>query len=118
MNVQAGESIIDTQGTLALPPAAFAPRPKTMADTGLSAAFIGELIETHFHDAGVLTLPAFSQRCALAGPDSGRSTTRDALHESAIATQDCPDRAQSRPTSVQRNSSNVCPTLLHPAVGD
>ena len=45
-----------------------APRPKSVADTGLRFHLLSELVEKHLYDAGVLTLPALSRRSALAGP--------------------------------------------------
>jgi hypothetical protein len=45
-----------------------APRPRTLADTGLSRNFIAELIAKHLYNAGVLTLRQLSARIALAGP--------------------------------------------------
>ncbi len=45
-----------------------APRPKTIAETGLSSAFLGDLIEKHLYEAGVLTLGVMLKRTALAGP--------------------------------------------------
>ena len=47
--------------------AQLAPRPKTLAETGLSDNFTYELIAKHLYSAGVLTLHALSQRIALAG---------------------------------------------------
>ena len=43
------------------------PRPKTLAETGLSDNFTYELIAKHLYSAGVLTLHELSQRIALAG---------------------------------------------------
>lgn len=48
--------------------AAIAPRPKTVAETGLSLPFLGGLVEKHLNEAGVLTLGALLKRTALAGP--------------------------------------------------
>src|SRR5579863_8590344 len=45
-----------------------APRPKTIAETGLSLAFLGDLLEKHLFEAGVLTLGVMAKRTALAGP--------------------------------------------------
>ena len=45
-----------------------APRPKTVAETGLSLTFLGELLEKHLYEAGVLTLGAMIKRTGLAGP--------------------------------------------------
>lgn len=44
-----------------------APRPAVPADTGLSQAFLVELVSKHLAEAGVLDLGALSQRMALAG---------------------------------------------------
>lgn len=45
-----------------------APRPKTLAETGLSLSFLGDLLEKHLYEAGVLTLGTMARRLALAGP--------------------------------------------------
>jgi hypothetical protein len=45
-----------------------APRPKTVAETGLSLSFLGDLLEKHLFEAGVLSLGAMLKRLALAGP--------------------------------------------------
>jgi len=45
-----------------------APRPCTLADTGLSRNFLAELIAKHLYNAGVLTMRQLSERIALAGP--------------------------------------------------
>jgi hypothetical protein len=45
-----------------------APRPKTIAETGLSATFLGDLLEKHLFEGGVLTLGMMGKRSALAGP--------------------------------------------------
>ena len=50
------------------PFAALAPRPKTLADTGLSELFLADLVAKHLNEAGVLTLAQLSARTALAGP--------------------------------------------------
>jgi hypothetical protein len=47
--------------------AELAPRPGTVADTGLSQTFLGELIEKHLFDGGVLTIAALAKRTALTG---------------------------------------------------
>lgn len=47
--------------------AEIAPRPKTVAETGLSPTFLGELIEKHLFDGGVLTIAVLTRRCALSG---------------------------------------------------
>jgi hypothetical protein len=46
--------------------AILAPRPQTLAETGLSRHFIYELIAKHLYNAGVLTLHELSERLALA----------------------------------------------------
>jgi hypothetical protein len=48
--------------------AALAPRPKSVADTGLRLSLLCDLVEKYLYDAGVLTLPALGRRSALAGP--------------------------------------------------
>jgi hypothetical protein len=47
--------------------AQLAPRPRSLADTGLSESFTNELVAKHLYSAGVLTLHELSQRIALAG---------------------------------------------------
>ena len=44
-----------------------APRPKTVADTGLSEIFLGDLICKHLRVAGILDIEALSARLALPG---------------------------------------------------
>ncbi|MGH8570105.1 MAG: hypothetical protein ACREXU_19390, partial [Gammaproteobacteria bacterium] len=44
-----------------------APRPRTVADTGLSESLLQELVAKHLHDAGVLDLGDLASRTALAG---------------------------------------------------
>ena len=46
---------------------ALAPRPKSIAETGLNISLLCELVEKHLYSAGTLTLPAMSRRTALAG---------------------------------------------------
>ena len=45
-----------------------APRPKSIAETGLSMTFLADLLEKHLYEGGVLTLGAMIKRSALAGP--------------------------------------------------
>jgi len=45
-----------------------APRPRSMAETGLSRNMLEEVLVKHLHDAGVLDLQALVARTALAGP--------------------------------------------------
>ncbi|HEX8782940.1 MAG TPA: hypothetical protein VF764_06190, partial [Steroidobacteraceae bacterium] len=45
-----------------------APRPKTIAETGLTLSFLGDLLEKHLFEAGVLTMGAMVKRAACAGP--------------------------------------------------
>ena len=47
--------------------AGLAPRPRTIADTGLSESFLQELMAKHLHDAGILDLGELASRSALAG---------------------------------------------------
>src|SRR5690242_4878581 len=58
----------DQQEGLAVRAACAAPRPKNTAETGLSLTFLGDLLEKHLFEAGVLTLGAMGKRLALAGP--------------------------------------------------
>jgi hypothetical protein len=44
-----------------------APRPNSLAETGLSESFLGDLIVKHLLDGGVLTLADLTQRLALSG---------------------------------------------------
>jgi hypothetical protein len=48
--------------------ACIAPRPKTIAETGLSLTFLGDLFEKHLFEAGVLTVGVIVQRTGCAGP--------------------------------------------------
>lgn len=59
---------VDEEDTLVLRAACIAPRPKTIADTGFTTAFLGDLLEKHLFEAGTLTLGAMIKRTALAGP--------------------------------------------------
>jgi hypothetical protein len=64
-NVQSAAITTDTSIVDKL--AKLAPRPRTLAETGLSDHFTYELIAKHLYSAGVLTLHELSQRIALAG---------------------------------------------------
>jgi hypothetical protein len=44
-----------------------APRPQALADTGLSPAFVADLVAKHLLDGGVLTIAQLVQRLALSG---------------------------------------------------
>jgi len=44
-----------------------APRPKVLAETGLSASFVADLIAKHLLEGGVLTMAQLSSRIALSG---------------------------------------------------
>jgi len=68
MNTRTSECKHGTDDVAASHAACVAPRPKTITDTGLSSSFLGDLIEKHFYDAGVLTLSALGKRSALSGP--------------------------------------------------
>lgn len=48
--------------------APLAPRPRTVAETGLSLHFLAELLAKHLHSGGVLTIGQLTERVALAGP--------------------------------------------------
>ncbi len=45
-----------------------APRPRTVADTGLGEQLLTELVSKHLYDGGVLTIRDLVRRTALAGP--------------------------------------------------
>jgi hypothetical protein len=45
-----------------------APRPKTIAETGLGLTFLADLLEKHLFEAGVLSLGVMIKRTGLAGP--------------------------------------------------
>ena len=47
---------------------ALAPRPNTLAETGLEQTFLADLIAKHLLDGGILTLGDISNRLALSGP--------------------------------------------------
>jgi len=47
--------------------ATLAPRPKVLADTGLTASFVADLAAKHLLEGGVLTMAQLSQRMALSG---------------------------------------------------
>jgi len=64
-NVQSAATATDTSVIDKL--AKLAPRPRTLAETGLSDQFTYELVTKHLYSAGVLTLHELSQRIALAG---------------------------------------------------
>lgn len=53
---------------LEMRPERMAPRPRKVAETGLSLSFLSDLLEKHLYEAGVLTIPVLGQRTALAGP--------------------------------------------------
>lgn len=59
---------IEDEDTIAIRAACVAPRPKSIAETGLSMSFLADLLEKHLYEAGVLTLGAMIKRVALAGP--------------------------------------------------
>src|SRR5262249_24941466 len=44
-----------------------APRPKTLAETGLAVTFVADLVAKHLYDAGVLTMAQLSESVALSG---------------------------------------------------
>ena len=48
--------------------ASLAPKPRSLADTGLSTGFVTELIAKHLQSGGVLTLATLVDRIALTGP--------------------------------------------------
>jgi hypothetical protein len=58
----------DQHEMLVLRAGCIAPRPKTIAETGLSLTFLADLLEKHLFEAGVLTVGAMVKRMACAGP--------------------------------------------------
>jgi hypothetical protein len=67
MQAQAEHDVVDPVAVRAFGAALIAPRPKNVAETGLGRSFLGELIEKHLFDAGVLTIAALARRTALCG---------------------------------------------------
>ncbi len=59
---------VDDENVIAIRAGCTAPRPKSIAETGLSMSFLADLLEKHLYEAGVLTLGAMIRRVALAGP--------------------------------------------------
>jgi hypothetical protein len=59
---------LDSEPEVGTALAALAPRPRSIADTGLSVNFLSGLAAKHFYSGGVLTIPELSDRTALAGP--------------------------------------------------
>lgn len=62
----AADSVMEVTDEVRL--AALAPRPQTLAATGLDERFVADLIAKHLHSAGTLTLAGLVERLALAGP--------------------------------------------------
>jgi len=58
----------EEEDTLVVRASCIAPRPKTIAETGFTTAFLSDLLEKHLFEAGALTLGAMIKRTALAGP--------------------------------------------------
>jgi hypothetical protein len=59
---------VDDENALTIRAGCMAPRPKSLAETGLSLSFLAELLEKHLYEAGVLTLGSMIRCTALAGP--------------------------------------------------
>lgn len=59
---------MDDENNIVARAGCLAPRPKSIAETGLSMTFLAELLEKHLYEGGVLTLGAMIKRSALAGP--------------------------------------------------
>jgi predicted ATPase with chaperone activity len=73
--------------------AAVAPRPKRLADTGLSASFLTDLIAKHLFEGGTLTMATLSDRMALSGTileEVMELMRREAQIEVLGATSDAP----------------------------
>jgi hypothetical protein len=68
LNTIASQVELDENDLMMIRAASLAPRPRKIAETGLSESLLGDLIEKHLYGAGVLTIPALGQRTALAGP--------------------------------------------------
>lgn len=68
MNTVANQIELHESDLMMMRAAGLAPRPRRIAETGLSASLLGDLIEKHLYGAGVLTVTALGQRTALAGP--------------------------------------------------
>ncbi len=62
-----GVTAPDAGCSLAAKLASVAPRPVTLADTGLPATLLCDLLEKHLFEGGVLTLGALSRRMGMAG---------------------------------------------------
>jgi hypothetical protein len=58
----------DSHELASIQPASMAPRPTTLAQTGLSDTFLGDLLSKHLATAGVLSFGALTARLSLAGP--------------------------------------------------
>jgi len=58
----------DEADSLVLRAGCIAPRPKTIGETGLTTAFLSDLLAKHLFEGGVLTLGAMIRRTGLAGP--------------------------------------------------
>src|SRR5579862_4768851 len=68
VNTAASQVELDENDLMMIRAASLAPRPRKIAETGLSESLLGDLIQKHLYNAGVLTIPALGQRTALAGP--------------------------------------------------
>lgn len=64
----AGSAMLDDPSPASERAARLAPRPVSVAETGLPLSLICDLLEKHLFDAGTLTLPTLVRRSALAGP--------------------------------------------------
>src|SRR6266404_4168611 len=67
LNTAASQVELDENDLMMIRAASLAPRPRKIAETGLPASLLGDLIGKHLYSAGVLTIPALGQRTALAG---------------------------------------------------
>jgi len=68
MGTYARERVVEPPQLRDLRTACVAPRPKTLADTGLNPMLLCELLEKHLYDSGAVTMATLGRRTALAGP--------------------------------------------------
>lgn len=67
MNSVAPQSMTGDQATVTNLHAAVAPRPRTVEETGLSSAFLADLVSKHLLHGRSATISELSQNCALSG---------------------------------------------------
>ncbi|MFZ9060605.1 MAG: AAA family ATPase [Steroidobacteraceae bacterium] len=67
MNAIASDALQSPDSSCKQSASAIAPRPRTVAETGLSLGLLCDLVEKHLFEGGVLTLASLVRRCGLAG---------------------------------------------------